>query len=105
MNENGKSIILKDREYTIFEHDTLGIPYRLVDENNNRYFLQLKDDRSDKYYLLNGVFATKDTVTKQELEEAINPKPKELVFTWSGFNTGSSGGIINAPFPKVKVIP
>lgn len=100
MNEGGKKIVLKDREYTIFEHDTLGIPYRLVDENSNRYFLQLKDDRSDKYYLLDGLFRTKDIVTKEELEKALNP-PK---LGDSFFTNLACGGTVIIPLPNVKII-
>lgn len=73
MNESGKTITLGDRNYTIFEHDTLGIPYRIVDENNNRYFLQLLDDKSNKYYVLDGFFRFKFSITREELESALNP--------------------------------
>ena len=100
MDQNGKQITLKDREYTIYEHDTLGIPYKLVDDNKNIYYLLLRDDRASEYYMVNGLFATKCKITKEELEQALNPPPtlyfgNNLVWNIGGgtganniFNTG-----------------
>jgi len=98
MQEIGKKIILNNTEYTIFEHDTAGIPYYIIDEKNVRYFLQLKDDRSDKYHVVDGLFRFKFIVTKEELKWALNP-PIE----WK------PGGIIGSPttgaFPNVIYFP
>lgn len=102
----GKKISLKNKEFTIFENGVEHRPFLLRNEKEEIFYLMLKDTRSVNYTLIDWKFNTLFSVTKEELELAINPPVVNTswhtgnVLSWSvhsNTNTAHGPNIVSVP--------
>ncbi|HNC59264.1 MAG TPA: hypothetical protein PLP33_27805 [Leptospiraceae bacterium] len=102
----GKAIKLFGKDYTVFNYDVEHRPFSLKDDKGNVYYLLLKDFRSTTFYVIDWKFNTKFTVTKEELELAINPPPApNLTLHFNASYSGGGGLAISNNYPKIVTAP
>lgn len=94
-----KSIKIKEISYKVYENETSYLPYLLIDENGNRYFIFKKTENVANYVLITPRFKTKLEITKEEFDKKLNEK---LEVDWSSVSFGGLVGFpTNIPHPFI----